>query len=93
MGHVRDVDSNLERAVLVLNDVERVVEVARSLGVDCEDRVLAVVASDLGAVLALGDRVRQLRQALDDSLAELWPGVSRGGSERETHRRSKSCSP
>lgn len=72
MGDVGDVNTNLERAVLVLDNVDRVVEVLGRLGVDGEDAVIAEVAADLGGRLALRDDPGRRREALDDALREVY---------------------
>jgi hypothetical protein len=57
--NVGDVDTNLESAVFVLDDMESVVEVLRGLGVDGEDAVVAKVATDVGLSLACKSKGRK----------------------------------
>lgn len=52
VSDIGDVDSDFERPVLVLDDVERVVEIFGRLRVDGEDAVLAEVTANLARRLA-----------------------------------------
>ena len=71
MRDVGDVHADLERAVLVLDDVKRVIEIPGGGGVDREHAVVAEVAAYLGRRLALWDGPRRRREALDDAVGEV----------------------